>query len=456
MPILPIDSGRYGTAEMRRVFEEEVRLQRMLDVENALAWAQAQLGVIPKRNAEEIMSKASIRYVSVEQVKEIEKATKHEVMAMVEALSKACGQSGLYIHLGATSSDILDTGMALQIKDAVGIIGKELDELEEVLLALTEKYRETVMMGRTHGQHALPITLGLKFAVWLREISRHIERLRQVRRRILVGKMTGAVGTQAGLGPKAPKIQRLVMNRLGLGVPEVTTQIVQRDRYAELICLLAIIASTLDKFAIEIRNLQRPEIAEISEAFDVKKQIGSSTMPHKRNPVTSEKICGLSKVMRGLVIPALEDVPTWHERDLTQSSCERFIIPEGFVILDEMLSSTIKVLSDLFVDEKMMRRNIDITQGRALSEAVMIKLAMKGMARQDAYKLAHDLALKSEEKKKPFRETLLADSAVRERLSAREIDSALNPKNYLGTAVKQVEEAVKKARLERKRRGLKC
>jgi len=179
-------------------------------------------------------------------------------------------------------------------------------------------------------------------------------------------------------------------------------------------------------------------------------------MPHKRNPVTSEKICGLSKVMRGLVIPALEDVPTWHERDLTQSSCERFIIPEGFVILDEMLSSTIKVLSDLFVDEKMMRRNIDITQGRALSEAVMIKLAMKGMARQDAYKLAHDLALKSEEKKKPFRETLLADSAVRERLSAREIDSALNPKNYLGTAVKQVEEAVKKARLERKRRGLKC
>ena len=439
---------------MRRVFEEEVRLQRMLDVENALAWAQAQLGVIPKRNAEEIMNKASTKHVSVEQVKEIEKVTKHEVMAMVEALSKACGQSGLYIHLGATSSDILDTGMALQIKDAVGIIEKKLDELEEVLLALTEKYKETVMMGRTHGQHALPITLGLKFAVWLREVSRHIERLHQVRFRILVGKMTGAVGTQAGLGPKALEIQRHVMNKLGLGVPDVTTQIVQRDRYAELICLLAIIASTLDKFAIEIRNLQRPEIAEVSEAFDVKKQIGSSTMPHKRNPVTSEKICGLSKVMRGLVIPALEDVPTWHERDLTQSSCERFIIPESFVILDEMLTSMIKVLSDLFVDSKMMKRNIGITQGRALSEAVMIKLAMKGMARQDAYKLTHDLALKSEEERKPFREVLLADSAVRERLSDKEIDSALNPENYLGTTLTQVEGALKKARLERKKRGL--
>jgi adenylosuccinate lyase len=452
--ILPLDSGRYGTVEMRKIFEEEERLQRMLDVEGALAWAQAELGVIPEKNATEIMSKASTRYVTVEDVKDIEKSMKHEVMAMVDVLSKACGDSGLYIHLGATSSDILDTGMALQVKAALDKVEKELDSLENILLESVEKYERVVMIGRTHGQHALPITLGLKFSVWLREISRHIERLSQTRKRILVGKMTGAVGTQAGLGPKGLDIQKLVMKRLGLGIPEVTTQILQRDRHAELVCLLAIIASTLDKFSIEIRNLQRPEIAEVSEAFDVKKQIGSSTMPHKRNPVTCEKVCGLAKIMRSLVTPALEDVPTWHERDLTQSSCERFIIPESFIILDEMLTSTNNVLHNLHVDKERMRSNIELTQGRALSESLMIKLTMKGMARQDAYKIAHSLAMKSEDAKAPFRDLLITDQTVRKYLNENEIDAALNPENYLGTTYKQIEGALKKTRLERKRRGL--
>ena len=206
MPILPLDSGRYGTVEMRNVFEEEKRLQRMLDVEGALVWAQAELGIIPKESAKEIINRASTKYVTVENVKELEKSTKHEVMSMVDALSKACGDNGLYIHIGATSSDILDTGMALQIKDALNIVEREIDSLEKTLLESAEKYERVVMIGRTHGQHALPITLGLKLSVWLREMSRHIERLRQVKERILVGKMTGAVGTQAGLGPKGLEI----------------------------------------------------------------------------------------------------------------------------------------------------------------------------------------------------------------------------------------------------------
>lgn len=439
MPILPIDTGRYGTSDMKRIFEEETRVQKMLDVEAALAWAHAEVGNIPKKDGEKIMATALSKRVKLSRIKEIEREIKHDVAALVRALAEASGSSGAFVHLGATSYDIVDTANALQLKAALELILKRLDDLETILAKKALQYKETLMMGRTHGQHALPITLGFKFAVWKCEISRHIERLKQCEERVMVGKMSGAVGTQAGLGPHAARIQELVMQRLGIKAAEISTQIVQRDRYAELVCLLAVVASSLDDFATEIRELQRPEIGELFEAFEEKRQVGSSTMPHKRNPETCERVCGLARIVRGLVVPALENVVTWHERDLTQSSAERFIIPEACILVDYMLFLMSDIVGNLHVDEQRMLKNVELTQGRAMSEAVMIALAKKGVDRQEAHELLRKLALKSEVEGRSFREVLLEDKFVCENLSEREVDHALNPRNYLGTAVRQVE-----------------
>ena len=454
MPILPIDTSRYGTQEMRRIFDEENRLQKMLDVEAALAWAHSEVGDIPRKDAEKIVEAASIQHVQLSRVKEIEREIKHETTALVRALAEVCGSSGAYVHFGATSSDILDTATALQLKEALNLIEKRLNGFEETLMRKAEQHRETMMMGRTHGQHALPITLGFKFAVWMRENSRHIQRLLECRERVLVGKMSGAVGTQAGLGPNAMKIQELVMQRLDIKPAEISTQILQRDRYAELICLLAMIASTLDNIATEIRELQRPEIGEMFEPFEKEKQVGSSTMPHKRNPELCERVSGLAKVVRSLVTPALENIPTWHERDLTQSSAERFILPESCILVDYMLVLMTNILADLRVDEERMRMNMELTQGRAMSEAVMTVLARKGMDRQKAHEHLRRLTIQSEAEKRPFREILLKDATVRRMLSEKEVDEALNPRNYLGTAVEQVELAIEKTKRERRARGV--
>jgi len=454
MPILPIDTGRYGTPEMRAVFDEESRIQRLLDVEAALAWAHSEVGNIPKEDAGKIAEMASTKYVKVERVKQIESQIKHDLMSLVRALAEVCGPSGAYIHLGATSYDIVDTANALQLRDAISIIRRKLDDLELVLMNAAERYRETVMIGRTHGQHALPTTFGFKLSVWMREIARHIQRLEDCKKRLLVGKMSGAVGTQAGLGPNAMRIQELVMERLGLEAAEISTQIIQRDRHAELICVLAIIGSTLDNIATEIRELQRTEIAEVYEPFERRKQVGSSTMPQKRNPELCERVCGLAKIMRSLVVPALENISTWHERDLTQSSSERFIIPEACIIADYMLYLMENILSDLEVDEERMRRNIELTQGRTMSEALMIALAGKGMDRQEAHELVRSLAISSASMEVPFKEIVLGDVEVTRRLNEDEIDSVLNPSNYLGTAVEQVEHCIKMTRSERRSRGL--
>ena len=439
MPILPIDTGRYGTPEMLSVFQEETRVQKLLDVEAALAWAHAEVGDIPRKDAEKIASMASVKYVKIERVKAIEKEIKHDIASLVRALSEQCGSSGAYVHLGATSYDIVDTANALQLKDALDVIESRLASLEGVLKQKAGKYKETVMMGRTHGQHALPITLGFKFAVWGREVDRHLQRLSQCRERVLVGKMSGAVGTQAGLGEHAERIQELVMKRLGIRAAEISTQIVQRDRYAELICDLAIVASSLDNFATEIRELARPEIAELFESFEAEKQVGSSTMPHKRNPETCERVCGLARIVRSLTIPALEDITTWHERDLTQSSTERFLLPEVCILTDYLLSLMNSIVVNLRVDEARMLQNVGLTQGRCMSESVMMTLSRKGVNRQDAHELLRKLTIVSEADKKPFKEVLLADALVHKTLSCDEIDAALNPKSYLGTAVKQAD-----------------
>ncbi len=443
MPILPIDTGRYGTPEMLKIFEEETRVQKLLDVEAALALAHAEVGNIPKKDAEKIASMASTKYVKVERVKAIEKEIKHDIASLVRALSEVCGSSGAYVHLGATSYDIVDTANALQLKDALGLIEKKLTDLKGILKKQAAQHKETIMIGRTHGQHALPITLGFKFAVWGYEVNRHIERLNDCKKRVLVGKISGAVGTQAGLGEHAEVIQELVMKRLGLHAAEISTQIVQRDRYAELVCIYAMAASSLENFATEIRELQRPEIGELSEAFEADKQVGSSTMPHKQNPETCERVCGLARIVRSLSTPTLEDMITWHERDLTQSSAERFILPESNILLDYMLSLMCNIVANLKVDSQRMLQNLSLMQGRAMSEAVMMALTKKSVNRQEAHELLRKLTIQSAMEKRDFKQVLLQDKFVSNKLSEKEIEEALNPKNYLGTAIKQAEKFAK-------------
>jgi adenylosuccinate lyase len=438
---------------MRRIFNENNRLGKMLKVEAALAWAHGEVGNIPKEDASKIEEKASTKYVKLKRVREIEAEIRHDVMALVKALAEVCGLSGAYVHLGATSSDILDTATALQFKEAMELVEKRLSDLESVLLTRAEKHKRSIMMGRTHGQHALPTTLGLKFAVWTREVARSIQRLRECRNRLLVGKMSGAVGTQAGLGSKALKIQCLVMEKLEIDAADISTQIIQRDRYAEFTCILAITASTLDNIASEIRELQRPEIGEVFEAFG-RKQVGSSTMPHKRNPMICERICGLAKILRSLVSAALENVPTWHERDLTQSSCERFVIPEECILIDYMLVLMTRVLEGLEVDEEKMRHNMELTQGRMMSEAVMLAIAKKGMGRQKAHELVRELAIKSLREQRSFKRILKENDIIQKMLRNKEIEEVMNPRNYLGTALQQIEQVVKKTKNERRDRGL--
>lgn len=454
MTILPIDSGRYGSTEMRRIFEEENRLQCMLDVEAALARAQAKVGDIPATDAGTISKKASTRSVRLERVKQIEAKTKHETAAVVEALSEACGKSGRYVHLGVTSSDILDTATALQVRDALQLIMKRLDQLEQTLLTQADKYSDTICVGRTHGQHALPITLGLKFAVWLREVSRHISRLRECMPRVVVGKLTGVVGTMAGLGDHALDIQSLVMEDLGLGAAEVTTQILQRDRHAELVCALANLASSIDKFSTEIRNLQRTEIDEVREPFDFKTQIGSSAMPHKMNPRISENISSVAKIVRSLVQPSLESVVTWHERDLTQSAAERLTIPEAFILTDHMLASINQVLPSLTVSPDRMVRNLDLTGGMELSEALVGALVKKGMERSRAFKLVRSLAIESTTRQKPFQDLVRENVDVGRLLSRKELESVFDPRNYLGKTKDLIRRAIEKTQQERRLRGL--
>ena len=454
MPILPIDSGRYGSPEMRAIFEERARFQRMLDVEAALAWARAEVGDIPKEAAQEIIEHSSLEYVKLERIREIERTTDHEVMALVDALAEVSGKGGSYVHLGATSADILDTALALQLKDGVNIISHKLDNLEAVLLNLTKRYRDTLIIGRTHGQHALPMTLGLKFAVWLREIGRHIERLDECRPRVLVGKMSGAIGTMAGLGKNAIQIQGLVMERLGLSSPEVTSQIIQRDRYAELVCLFAMVSSSLDKFATEIRNLQRPEIDELGEPFQTGKQVGSSAMPQKRNPWRSESVSSIAKIERSLVSPAIEAIVTWHERDLSQSASERFVLPESFILIDHVLDSITRILSELRVNEAKMLENLMKWKDPMMSESVMIALTLKGMPRQDAHRLVQQIIFNSQQTGESFSTLLERNDAVSKLLSSSEIESCLDPKSYLGKSAQLVDLAVTKTSAERHARGL--
>lgn len=417
---------------MKKIFSEETRIEKMLNVEAALVRALAEFNEVPREAADIISQKARVEFVTPERIKELERKFKHDIVALVNALAEQCGDYGEYVHFGATSNDIIDTAWALQLKDSLKVLGEKLIEVSQILCEYALKYKDLVMVGRTHGQHAIPITLGFKFAVYAAEVSRHIERLQEMLKRVLVGKIRGAVGTMASFGPKALEIERKVLEELRLKPAEITTQVVCRDRYAELISWIAITGSTFDKIAIEIRNLQRIEILELAEGFNIDEQIGSSTMPHKQNPVDCEKISGLAKVLRGFVIPSLENIPLWHERDLTNSSSERFVIPLSIIILDEILSTMIKVLKGLRVYPDNMRRNIELSRGAIMAEAVMMALARKGMGRQRAYKLIRELVIKSQLENKDLKSILQENDEVRKFLNIDELNYITTPSNYLG------------------------
>jgi len=441
----PLDF-RYGREEMKSIFSEEGRLQRFLEVEAALAFAHAAVGNIPKEDADNIANAVASKSVNVERVKEIEKEIRHDLMSVVKALAEQSGDSGRYVHLGATSYDIEDTAFALQFKDVIKILRDALMGLRRALAGLSDKHKNTVMLGRTHGQAAVPITFGLKMAVYTLEVHRHLERLDEIEKRICVGKMSGATGTGAGFGPEALEIQKIVMDNLGLGYEEASSQIVGRDRYAEFITYCANVAASLEKFATEVRNLQRTEIGEVAEAFDVEKFVGSSTMAQKKNPETSENICGLARIIRGFVHPTYENIPLWHERDLTNSSSERFIIPHVCILTDDILAKMTDVFSNLVVNEERMMDNIKNTKGQVMSESVMMTLTKKGMDRQEAHEMIRKLAMTAQEKNVELKEVLLGSMEIARLLTTDELDKALDPLNYIGSSVQIVDNVLRKVR----------
>ncbi len=441
MAIHPIEY-RYGTEEMKFIWSEANRLHKLMMVETALAKAEADIGLIPKKAADIIS--ASTGLVELDRVKEIEDEIHHDMMAVVIGISEKCPEdAGKWVHFGATSNDILDTATGLQLKEAVQILEDKMQKLLDVLLMQAEAHKHTVCAARTHGQIGVPTTYGLRFAIWASEIARHIERLEQLKPRLLVGQMTGAVGTQAAFGKDGIEIQKRVMQYLEIGSVDVSNQIIQRDRHAEFVMWMANTVTTLDKIGVEIRSLQRTEIAEVEESFR-KKQVGSSTMPHKRNPIKSEQICGLARIVRAMVEPELLNNTLWDERDLTNSSCERIVFPEACVLTDHIIKLGIGVIENLRFYPENIRRNLNLLRGLNMGEAVMIELAKRGVGRQEAHEIVRSSAMEAHETGKHFKEVLLSKPDVANYLTEEDINNLVDPDRYIGTAVEQVEAVVEK------------
>jgi len=440
MAVHPIEE-RYGTKEMRAVWSEKNRFSCVVAAEVALAKAEAHHGMIPAAAAVEISEKAF--NASPERAKAIELEISHDMMAIVKAISEVTGDSGRWVHYGATSNDILDTATGLQLGQTLSLIDQKLRQLLGILLRRSSETKSLVCIGRTHGQHGVPTTYGLRFAIWASEIGRHIERLEQMRPRVVVGQMTGAVGTQAALGPKAMEVQATMMEYLGLSSVDVSNQVISRDRYAEYFLFCAGVATTLDKIGIEIRSLQRTEIGEVEEAFG-KKQVGSSTMPHKRNPIKSEQVCGLARIIRSSVEPALQNNTLWDERDLTNSSCERVIFPEASILTDHCLGLMANVLEGLVINRAAIRRNLGFLHGINMAESVMIELTKKGMNRQDSHERVRMASMQALAENRPLADLLGADPEIVRYCSKVDIAALLNPDAYIGTSVSQVERVIEK------------
>jgi len=404
---------------MGKIWEDENKYRIWLEIELLACEQQAALGVIPKEAVPTIRKKASF---NVQRILEIEEEVKHDVIAFLTNVGEYVGSESRFIHLGMTSSDVLDTALAVQMKQSAELLLKDLEELKAVLARRAKEHKLTVMVGRTHGIHAEPVTLGLKFALWYAETLRNIDRLRNAAKTISVGQISGAVGTYAYIDPS---VERYVCEKLDLQAAPISTQVLQRDRHAEFMSTLAVIGSSLEKFATEIRHLQKTEVLEAEEYFS-KGQKGSSAMPHKRNPITCERIAGLSRVVRGNAVAAMENVALWHERDITHSSVERVIVPDSCILLDYMLDQFTKVVDKLIVYPENMRKNIDKTHGLVFSQSVLLALTKKGMKREDAYRIVQSHAMNVWQDGKSFRTVLEADPEVKKFLNGKELDDAFD------------------------------
>jgi len=416
---------RYTLPEMKIIWSEENKFRKWLDVEIYACEALAELGRVPREALEEIREKAGF---NVQRIAEIEAVTNHDVIAFTTNVAEHVGAAARYIHLGLTSSDVLDTALAVLMKEAGRQILARLKQLKDVLLEKAEEHRNTIMAGRTHGIHAEPITFGLKMLLWADETGRNIRRMEQAVETISVGKISGAVGTYANIDPR---VEAHVCARLGLQPARVSTQVLQRDRHAEYLTTIAITGSSLDKFATELRSLQRTDILEVEEPFR-KGQKGSSAMPHKRNPITGERISGLARLLRGNALAAMENVPLWNERDISHSSVERVIIPDSTIILDYMLQKLSGIIRDLQVYPENMIKNLESTHGLVFSQRVLLALVEeKGLTREKAYELVQRNAMKTWRTGENFREMLLKDGEVRACLTEKELDMLFDYRHYL-------------------------
>jgi adenylosuccinate lyase len=406
---------RYSRPRMKQVWSDKNKFDGWLRVEIAACQAWAELGEIP-RSAIPKIRKATI---DLERMGEILKVTHHDVTAFLNTVSESIGPESRYIHLGLTSSDVMDTALALQMKEAAELLMEGVDKLTAVLEEKALSYKDTIMIGRTHGVHAEPITFGLKMALWAQEMKRNRCRLDEARKMISVGKISGAVGTYAAV---SPEVEELTCMYLGLDAAPLSNQVIQRDRHAQFIATLAIIGSSLEKFATEIRSLQRTEVLEAEEPFS-KGQTGSSAMPHKRNPELCERVCGLARLIRGHALTAMENVPLWHERDISHSSNERIILPDACLALDYILDIFTSVMAGLQVYPENMLRNLNITQGLVFSQSVMLKLVSKGLSRQKAYEITQRNAMQAWKTRTPFLKLLKADKEVQKHVSAAELEA---------------------------------
>ncbi|HEY9786252.1 MAG TPA: adenylosuccinate lyase [Candidatus Obscuribacterales bacterium] len=416
---------RYTRPEMGSIWSEESKFQSWLDVELAVCEAQSMLGLIPADALHDI--KASAKF-EIARIKEIEGEVRHDVIAFLTNLAENVGETSRFIHLGLTSSDIIDTALALQLKRAGNLIKQDLKQLHDAILDKARKHKHTIQIGRSHGIHAEPITFGFKLAVWLEEVRRHQKRLDDAIEMISVGKISGAVGTFANV---SPEVEKLTCDLLGLSPAPVSTQIVQRDRHAQFLFTIALIGASLEKFSTEIRHLQRTDVLEVEEPFE-SGQKGSSAMPHKRNPVGCENITGLARVLRTNSLAAMENIALWHERDISHSSVERIIIPDSTILLDFMLVRFTKIVSGLVVYEQNMLRNMDVFGGVIFSQQVLLKMVEKGLSREQAYKLVQANAMQAWNKEDGnFKENLLNDVNVTAVLDRSEILECFDPKYYL-------------------------
>lgn len=406
---------RYTLPAIGDIWSEENKLKNWLKIEIAACEGWAALGQVPADAVETIKAKASF---DVERVREIEASVRHDVIAFLTNVAEYVGDDSKYIHLGMTSSDILDTGLALQMKESADLILQKMIDLQTIIAGQAKTYKYTLCIGRTHGVHAEPTTFGLKMALWHAEMDRNIERLKQAREVIACGAISGAVGNFAHLDPR---VEEHVCRKLGLTPCPVSTQVMQRDRHAQFMTTLAVIASSLEKMATEIRNLQRTDLLEAEEPFQ-KGQKGSSAMPHKRNPMMSERVAGLSRVIRGNAMAALENVALWHERDLTHSSVERVIIPDSCILLYYMLEKFTGVIRGLVVYPDNMAENIDKTRGLVFSQQLMLELVGKGVLREEAYRMVQTNAMKSWNEKLDFKELVLNNNEIKEYLNPNDID----------------------------------